>query len=37
MEKSKNIYVIPSDLGWDDIGTWKSLERYIEKDEKDNQ
>lgn len=36
MEKSKNIYVIPSNFGWDDIGTWKSLERYIEKDEKDN-
>lgn len=36
MEKSKNIYVIPSNLGWDDIGTWKSLERYMEKDENDN-
>jgi mannose-1-phosphate guanylyltransferase len=36
MEKSKNIYVIPADFGWDDIGTWKSLERYIEKDENDN-
>lgn len=36
MEKSKNIYVIPADLGWDDIGTWKSLERYIEKDVDNN-
>ena len=36
MERSKNIYVIPSDFGWDDIGTWKSLERYIEKDQKNN-
>lgn len=36
MEKSKNIYVIPSNLGWDDIGTWKSLERYMEKDENNN-
>ena len=36
MEKSKNIYVIPSSFGWDDIGTWKSLERYIRKDENDN-
>ena len=36
MEKSKNIYVISSNFGWDDIGTWKSLERYIEKDENDN-
>ena len=36
MEKSKNIYVIPADFGWDDIGTWKSLERYIEKDYQNN-
>ena len=36
MEKSKNIYVIPSDFGWDDIGTWKSLERYVQKDENNN-
>ena len=36
MEKSKNIYVIPSDFGWDDIGTWKSLERYIKEDENKN-
>ena len=36
MEKSKNIYVIPGNFGWDDIGTWNSLERYKEKDESDN-
>lgn len=36
MEKSKNIYVIPGDFGWDDIGTWNSLERYIKKDVNDN-
>lgn len=36
MEKSKNIYTIPSDIGWDDVGTWKSLERYLEKDSDDN-
>ena len=36
MEKSKNVYVIPSELGWDDIGTWKCLERYIEHDENGN-
>ena len=36
MEKSKNIYVIPGDFGWDDIGTWNSLLRYIKPDEKDN-
>lgn len=36
MEKSNNIYVIPVDFGWDDIGTWKSLERYLDRDEKNN-
>lgn len=36
MEKSKNIYVIPGDFGWDDIGTWNSLERYLEKDKNEN-
>ena len=36
MEKSEKIYVIPADFGWDDIGTWKSLERYLEKDANDN-
>ena len=36
MEKANNIYVIPAEFGWDDIGTWKSLERYIKKDENSN-
>jgi len=36
MEKSKNIYVIPGDFGWDDIGTWNSLLRYIKPDENNN-
>lgn len=36
LEKSKNIYVVPSEFGWDDIGTWKSVERYKEKDINDN-
>ena len=36
MEKSNAIYVIPSDFGWDDVGTWNSLERYIQKDENMN-
>ena len=36
MEKSESIYVIPSDFGWDDIGTWKALQRYIEPDEASN-
>ena len=32
MEKSSNVYAIPSDIGWDDVGSWKSLERYTKKD-----
>lgn len=36
MEKSNAIHVIPSDFGWDDIGTWKALQRYIKPDEASN-
>lgn len=36
LEKSEKIFVIPSEIGWDDIGTWKSVERYREKDINDN-
>lgn len=36
MEKADNIYVIPSDFGWDDIGTWYAVERYREKDYNNN-
>jgi len=32
MEKAKDIYVIPADFGWDDVGSWASVERYSEKD-----
>lgn len=33
MERAENIYVIPCEFGWDDIGTWEAVERYREKDE----
>lgn len=36
MENAKSIYVIPSEFGWDDIGTWKAVERYRSKDERNN-
>ncbi len=36
MEKSNNIYTIPTNIGWDDIGTWNSLERYLPKDSNNN-
>ncbi|MFZ4770340.1 MAG: mannose-1-phosphate guanylyltransferase [Ferruginibacter sp.] len=32
MEKADNVYVIPSDFGWSDLGTWKSTYDTIEKD-----
>lgn len=32
LEKSKDVYVLPADIGWDDIGTWKAVERYKKKD-----
>lgn len=32
LEKSDDVYVIPSDIGWDDIGNWEAIERYREKD-----
>lgn len=36
LEKAEEIYVIPSNIGWDDIGSWTAIERYREKDENDN-
>lgn len=32
LEKSNEIYVVPSEIGWDDIGSWESIERYRERD-----
>lgn len=36
LEKSDNIYVIQSEIGWDDIGSWDSIERYRGRDEHGN-
>ncbi|WP_228442041.1 mannose-1-phosphate guanylyltransferase [Chryseobacterium nematophagum] len=36
LEKAKNVYVIPADLGWSDLGTWTSVYENTEKDENDN-
>lgn len=36
MEKADNIYVIPSDFGWDDVGSWDSIERCNKKDDNGN-
>ena len=36
LEKSKDVYVIPSNFGWDDVGSWEALDRYRDKDELGN-
>jgi mannose-1-phosphate guanylyltransferase len=36
MEKANNVYVVLSDFGWSDLGTWKSLYEVSEKDENEN-
>ena len=36
MEKEKDIYVIPGDFGWDDLGSWNSLSRYKDTDKYNN-
>lgn len=36
MEKAQNVYVMPSDFGWSDLGTWGSLYDLSEKDEHQN-
>jgi mannose-1-phosphate guanylyltransferase len=36
MEKAQNVYVMPSDFGWSDLGTWGSLYDMSQKDEAQN-
>jgi mannose-1-phosphate guanylyltransferase/mannose-6-phosphate isomerase len=36
MEKTEKGVVLPSDFGWSDIGSWKSLYDYLPKDENKN-
>jgi mannose-1-phosphate guanylyltransferase len=36
MEKADNVYVVLSDFGWSDLGTWKSLYEVSDKDEHQN-
>ncbi|MCK4750063.1 MAG: mannose-1-phosphate guanylyltransferase, partial [Bacteroidales bacterium] len=36
MEKAENVYVLISDFGWSDLGTWGSLYDQLDKDEKQN-
>jgi len=36
IEKAENVYVLPSEFGWSDLGTWKSLFEQANKEESNN-
>lgn len=36
MEKSENIYTIPGNFGWDDVGSWLAIERIKKSNENGN-
>jgi mannose-1-phosphate guanylyltransferase len=36
LEKADNVYTIPADIGWSDLGTWASLHEVAEKDDENN-
>lgn len=36
LEKAKNVYVLPADMGWNDLGTWGALYQKLEKDATEN-
>ncbi len=36
LEKADNVYVIPSEFGWSDLGTWGSAYENLDKDKKEN-
>jgi len=36
LERADNVYTIPADIGWSDLGTWASLHAYRDKDADDN-
>lgn len=36
MEKADNVYVLPADIGWSDLGTWNSLHQVGTQDEQGN-
>ena len=36
MERAENVFVVLSDIGWSDLGTWKSLYEIKDKDENNN-
>lgn len=36
MERAENVYVLPVEFGWNDLGTWGSLYNKLEKDAQQN-
>lgn len=36
LEKASNVFVLPCDFGWSDLGTWSSLYEVHEKDDNNN-
>lgn len=36
MERAKNVYTLPSEFGWSDLGTWASLYDFSDKNEQSN-
>lgn len=36
LEKADNVYVIPANLGWSDLGTWTSVYSNAQKDDENN-
>ena len=36
MEKSNNVYVVPSEFGWSDLGTWGALSNHVKLDDNGN-
>lgn len=36
MEKAKNVFVIPGDFGWSDVGSWETVYQLSDKDENGN-
>ena len=36
MEKAKNVYVLPANFGWSDLGTWSSVQEQLKLDEAGN-
>ena len=36
MEKAENVFVLVSDFGWSDLGTWGSLYEQLQKDDRNN-